>query len=102
MTTNKKEIYIGTKIIGPMSEAAWKQLGEGTHWQVVTDLSVTFGAFLLENPGFSGTFTPNDIYEAGKRLSLKEMNMLRAHLGLVITELEYNQPPIVIEVENQS
>lgn len=102
MTKNKKEIYIGTKIIGPMSEAAWKQLGEGTHWHVVTDLSVTIGAFLLDKPGLSGTFTSNDIYEVGDRLLLEELNMLRAHLGLVITELEYNQSPMVIEVKNQS
>lgn len=85
-----------------MSDTAWKQLGEGTHWHVVTDLAGTIGAFLLEKPWFSGTFTPNDIYEVGDRLSLKEMNMLRAHLGLIISELEYNQPPKVIEVGNQS
>lgn len=92
----KHEIYIGTKIIGPMSETAWMQLGEGEHWHVATDLAETIGAFLLEKPGFSGTFSPNDIYEVGERLPLEEMNLLRAHLGLVITELEYNLPPMSV------
>lgn len=84
-----------------MSDDALKRLGEGEHWHVVTDLAVTIGAFLLEKPGLSGTFSPNDIYEVGDRLSLKEMNMLRAHLGLIISELEYNKPPIVVEINQE-
>lgn len=98
---SKHEIHIGTKIIGPMSEEAWLQLGEGIHWHVVTDLADTIGAFLLEKPGLSGTFGPNDIYEVGDRLSLKEMNMLRAHLGVIMSEADYNQPPIVVEINDQ-
>lgn len=95
---SKHEIYIGTKIIGPMSEAAWKQLGEGTHWHVVTDLSATIGAYLLETPGFTGSFSPKDIYAVGDRLTLEEMIRHLAHTPITITQEDYDKPPIILDV----